>query len=322
MIERGLMGLILALWAWSYRTVWTAGFVYEDLTAHGAYTTRPLTAWTWTLTPTPMTAHALNLALALVVAGLVWVVARALGFSRWGALVASELWLLHPLSVEAVAYASSRAELLATIGILIAVLGATRPATVTGAIGLMAGVVLALASKESGVVVLLLMPLTIAWTRRQWDLETALPVAVCAVVMVIGLDVHGGFRAVMNYGGTDSVSTLAVTWWDWLLIQAAATQHWLTAAVWLSGLTPDPDLDRVPLLWRMASVGLLGTLGVTAAWLRHRRPLVAFGLAWCLVALVPRFIVQTPQGYLNAHQFTVPFLGVLFAAVGVTERMK
>ena len=115
-----LIGLTLAV----YAPVRDAGWVYEDRQTQ-IYQPRLLTTETWQLVATPSGAHLLNLSLHLVLAALVVTFARRLGVHGLGLWAAAILWLLHPLNVETVAYAASRGELLAALGLVWAAILAT-----------------------------------------------------------------------------------------------------------------------------------------------------------------------------------------------------
>ena len=103
-------------------------------------------------------------------------------------------------------------------------------------------------------------------------------------------------------------------------MQASAANRLIAQVCWPAGLTVDADIDAVTGLMRLC--GALTLVGlVMMAWrMRARHSLIAFGLACGLVALAPRFIVQTPRSYLNAHQFYVPLAFFLLTLVVLWER--
>ena len=145
------------------------------------------------------------------------------------------------------------------------------------------------------------------------------PVIIATGILCIGVIDYGGLRTVANIGTTSFVSASAVSWVDWAGIQAAAARHWLVAIVWLQGLTPDPDIDIVSAPGRWISAGILASMGGIAWLIHHRLPVAALGLSWFLLALLPRFVVQTPQSYLSAHHMLVPFIGLALTAGALFE---
>lgn len=300
---------ILLLVLWAYAAIWTAGFVYEDRAYRDAVAAgsswRPLTLWTWALAPTPISAHALNLGLHLVVAALLGWLVLMLGSSHLAGWAATAIFAVHPLTVEAVAYASGRAELLAAIGVILACLCAVK-----GRWWLCAGcLAFGLAGKESAVVGLLLVPL-VAWrsNRERWPAVMALALILAGIAFV-------GWSDLINRGEANGFTT---TWGAWLLVQSTAVIRLITQAVLPLSLTVDFDYDAVPLLVRIVS--LVALLGLAAFALSQRRTLVGIGLLWCLLAVSPRLAAQTPKSYLNEHQFYTPFAGLVIAGAGLVKR--
>ena len=96
----------------------------------------------------------LHVACAMLVYALLWHLARR----RWPATVAALVFAIHPITTEAVTNVVGRADLLAALGVLGGVLCWAKGETTTGvrrmawAIGLALSAVLALFSKESGLV--------------------------------------------------------------------------------------------------------------------------------------------------------------------------
>ena len=87
-------------------------------------------------------------------------------------------------------------------------------------------------------------------------------------------------------------------------------------------LTVDYDYDVVALWVRYAALAGLVALAGLAWSQRSRRPLVTFGLAWTLLAILPRFIVQTPRGILNEHQFLTPLIGLVIAGAALWDEWR
>ena len=298
--------------------VWSAGFVYEDAvwrpemtaTASLPFQSRVLTRASWRLTETPQAAHALGVGLHAGVVGLLGLLAWRLGYSRDGVGLVALLATVHPLTVESVAYASARSELLAAIGALLAVVCAAgrwwRPWYLTG---MVTGIVLGWMGKESAIVALALVPLTMLLrARRPFLVAVFVLVCVGGATAIDGQDV----KALANIGESGMMQTTAGSWF---LLQAAAAYRLIGLAIWPVGLAVDADIDAIPrLLQWWAVVALGGIVASLAALVRtHRR--VAYGLAWCLLCLAPRLVVQTPRGYFNEHHFYLSLLGLILAGV-------
>ncbi|HSV92930.1 MAG TPA: hypothetical protein VLH81_07630, partial [Desulfobacterales bacterium] len=253
-----------------------------------------------------------NLGLHLLIVGLVWGVASSLGL-RWPWFAAG-LMALHPLSSQAVSYISGRADLVSTAGIALAVWAmlARWPAALRVVVGLL-GAWVAVAGKESGVVVLPL--LVLAGLVRGYRLPASRWVAVGVVVALLtGSAVVGPKVAALNHrlatvgtGASDLVP--AQTWAE---KQAQATWIHVGHVVWPRALTVDHDVDASP----FPALALLLWLWVpVAAWLCWLvSPVVGFGVAWVWVCVALRLVVQTPMSYLAEHQFYGALIGVSLLA--------
>lgn len=108
--------------------------------------------------------HLHNLMLHALQSGLVVAWLRSLGFRSWPLLLGGLCFALHPIQVESVAWISSRGDLLATTGVLAAVLLQAR-----GRIGLACVIgTVALLSKEQAVVWPALLGITLLAQGMAW----------------------------------------------------------------------------------------------------------------------------------------------------------
>lgn len=330
MTRRGWLAIGLALLACYLPHVLWGEFVYEDVAWIGAigqgWTWRPrglsraLWTWQWQLHPSPVTVHAVSVGLHVVVAGLASVFARRLGLTAFWWL-ARAIVLLHPLGVETVAYGAQQGELIAAIGVLGACILATgrwwRPSVWSGiALCLAFG----LLGKESAVVGLWLVPLTIvvtgARTRAERPLYASLWLPfVLALELTAGAGMSGnGWSWLVNVGESAGVTVTAL---DWLLAQSAASVRTLGLLILPFGLTVDYDYDVLPMAVRWCALGVLVILPAVVWRIRRRWPIEAFCLAALLVVILPRLIVQTPRSNLNDHHayLFLPFFGVMVASI-------
>jgi hypothetical protein len=147
--------------------------------------------------------HSWNVALHLANCGLVWLLARRVGMSRFPAIVAALVFALHGTRPEVVAWAAARFDLLAAFFTLAALLTINRfplMATFT---------VLALLSKEAAYglpfLVLLLIPFSPDADRRRILKATAGLIVICAIVFAWRSWFLGGIGGYTTVSGAPSI---------------------------------------------------------------------------------------------------------------------
>ncbi len=302
--------LVLALLAvgFVYAAHHAAGFVYEDHRWQDVYSagqpqpdailqTRALARWSWWLqariAPSPLAFHAVNLALHLVASALVGALAWRLGCSAVASWMAAAVFLVNVTQVEAVAYASGRADILAAIGVLTAAVCLAGRWSLGAIAGALAAVAVGLAGKESAIVALALGPLV----ARRW--RTALFGAAAMTMGVAWVAFRPGYSAPSG---------------AWVLLQATAAYRSLVITVLPVGHTVDYDYAPVLLGVRIGSALALATVAAAAWAYRHRRPVAAIGGLWVIVCVLPRLVFQTPTSPLNDHQFYLATAGLALIA--------
>lgn len=305
----------------------TAEFVYEDqrivdgialgtdqpIGLGMVFAGRGITAASWQAIRTPQAAHLLNVVLHL---GVVLLIALLIGRLAGPVLgwSTAAIFALHPLAIEGVAYAASRAELLAGMGVLGACLASTYR-SVWAWLLVVACAVLAYAGKETGIAVLLLVP-AVLWVqgRLRWSLWLDAGLGVLAASLV-----QPRFWAwVTSWAGIGEHAGQRVDALAWIGIQAAAVYRLIVLSVAPFWMTPDPDLYYVTIAGQLfALIAIAGLLEI--AWrLRRREPMLAFGIVVLLGAAVLRFVVRTPTSPFNEHQWYLPLVGAsVCLAVGV-----
>lgn len=327
-----LVAVLLTLVA--YRGVTRAEYVYED-EREGAVTARypPASAAEWrdTLIPRPrMLAnvtwrlqaafgaesrgyHLANLGMHLTNGTLLYGLLLSIASIEAAAVVAG-LWLLHPLQVETVAYVAARPDLLLIASVLVLLTATRVPGWRGVALATVAGG-LAVLAKETGVVVVGLLPLWLAW-RGQWRRAWAIPVAVWAVAgiaaylrFMIGgeIDGHRIWNAISLY----TLPAAHGPFWS-VAVQWAAILRLAALVVWPQGFTVDHDWDLVTPNVALAAL-LVAVSGGLLVWrARHRVPGLAFACGWLVIALGPRFLMRLPD-FVNEHQFPIALIGACLA---------
>ena len=287
---------------------------------------RPFTVWSFALNEaaTPGNArafHAVNIVLHATVTVLVFWLARRLVDTEAVALVAAILFAVHPIHTEAVTNIVGRAELLAALGGLIALLSAARLDTATSRrarIGLqvvsLTAFSLAQLSKESALSILVLIPLfRIACRRERWtvglwtELRSLdwLPYALCAAVCLMLRAAALGAMTIDTVTALDNV--LAFVPWS-VRVRSAVGVLWDYFGLLNVPLVLGADYSyaQVPLIrsWLdarfLAGLALVGA-GVVAL-VRDRRPAVTFAVALLFASLALTTNVFFPIGTVKGER--------------------
>ncbi len=280
--------------------------------------------------------HRTNLLLHLAGVVLAWLLARRLTGSAAAATLASALFGVHPVNVEAVAWVTARKDVLMApllLGAALAWVATTgrRRLALTAALAL-----LAMLAKPAAVVVPLLLLLLSLWEqwsapagaalRRGWRGDVvflaALTAAAAAVAAVTVRLARGGeMGAPLPVAPVQRVAD-AVT----------GVGRYLERLAWPHGLAArysETDLRAGPLeavAWGVVVVALSALL-----WRARRRlPLAAFGWAWFLACLLPSSGLlqggQLPMGdryvYVGAFGLWIAIAGGLAQVVARPGRLK
>lgn len=297
---------------------------YEDFSAY-----RPLPiasyALDWSVGPF-WWFHAVNLVWHAAACVLVAMVARRY-LRPTGALAAGLLFAVHPVHVEAVANVVGRAELMAAVFALLAVYAAlVRGSILWSTVALAFG----LLSKENAAVV----PGLIVWA---WILDLGRPTRRRAFGFVgawVGLGAAYGLVRWLVLYPHPQVSSVAP-----VFIGASALDVRLTAIAAVADFT---RLLLVPLTLRVdyspAERTLVTSFGdprflagafCLAAWIfflvlawKRRERLIAFGLGWIGIALLPVANLLFPIGILIAERtLYLPSVGLVLVAGALLERL-
>lgn len=286
--------------------------------------------------------HAANSVLVAVLGG-------KLGLGRAAALVVGVVFAVHPLNTEAVTNVVGRADLLAAFGVLGGLLlhrrlmGRSDRAMATK-LGVAAASMLAIGSKESGIVLIGVLVLhDLLWGRgdrtadatsgRRWIrrvtrsyLWCLAPVGLWFVMRAIAVgDASSGVATGDNpLLLTDAVSAR--------LTAVGVLWRYVGLLVWPAGLSADYSFNaiavagqdttawQVALLWTGA-VALLA-VGLLAVVIRRRATPVAFGLGLFAIAISPVSNLLILIGTIMAERLMyLPGVGLLLAAGWACERV-
>lgn len=326
----------LANWRIILTTTWWADAVYRPVSALWL-------AFDWSLSGgRPAWFHAVNVVLHGAVSVLVFLLARNLG-TRIAAFAAAALFAVHPVHVEAVANIVGRAELVAALGSVGAVLlyrwdgkladrGDHGPRRATAAMGTMGAVGIALGAKEGAFAVaglLLLSDWLDAWRdgaslgsrlRRHWMLWAA-SVALTGEFLWLWLRVVGDLS-----GGGAAPGMMGAGMVSRAVVMAPMVLEYLRLLVFPLHLSADYSPDYLPVSATLGLRGVLG-IGVVVALVavgimgRKRLPDLTFGLAWLggTILIVSNVLVPT-EVLVAERTLYLPSVGAVVAAAALAAR--
>ena len=241
-----------------------------------------------------------------------------------GALVAALFFAVHPVFTETIDYASSRSSLLATAGVVWAMLAHRRalasphraarvPLLALSLVFFAAGFL----SKEIAIVYPLLLA-AIAWVERRGWMAVLPAVAVAVTLLVVRKMVLGS--AVIDFAAREAALATAdpgsggarPILWN-LFTQARVICIYLTMFLFPRGLSIEHDVRVSESLFEFGVIfGGLVILGLLVAAFRGRRsrPLLTIGLLWFFFALAPTSSIIPLNQVMNEHRLYLPGVGL------------
>lgn len=299
---------------------------------------RPLTIWLFAVQwqiggGAPWVFHLTNVLLILASTLAVYALAKRL-MHRAGAWLVAALFAVHPVHVEVVGNAVGQSELLCTLATTLTVLAYLRVRATDQVIPWHQGIGIALlaalaafAKEEAFMIPLLLgaAELILVRSERSWRdriglLRPAwgglglalLLVLLCRSMVLQGAGagpLHVAFRD-LGVGGR-------------LLTMLTIVPQWARLLLWPAHLQADYGPPGITGVTTLTAAGVLGLLllalfvvALAATW--RRMPAVAFGLAWCAIALFPVSNFVIPTGVLLAERtLFMPSVGAMIAVGAV-----
>lgn len=254
--------------------------------------------------------------------------------SRGAALGASLLFAAHPVHVEAVALGVNQGELVVAIAAILMVGRYVARRNAEGmrwADWVYLSLLYAVASltKENGLVLpgllaaaevtLVRQEAFMMRARKLWMGYAALTVVLVLIVLMRNLVLSGG-----PIGAVAVSDIRGLGLGGRMTLMLAVVPEWARLFVWPARLQADyapGEIARASSLgWReLYALALVVGVPIAAFVTRRGRPVVSFGLLWCLIGLLPVSNI-VPIGVLLAERtLFLPSLGVAIAAAGVGE---
>lgn len=209
------------------------------------------------------------------------------------AFTAAAVWAVHPLGVDAVAYATQRSTLLVAVGVLTALYACVRaehsPRRTAWRAAAVVGLMVATASKEDAVVAPLLLPLFAraflapSWAALRPHRAFFATAALLSWGLLAACVAAGPHNPTVGYSTQPPCTAI-----EWLQTQAIVVVHYLRLGLLPIGLRGCYDWPIVRELGPAVLPGsLIVALLVATAIGVHRRPQIAFLGAWFFLWLAP-----------------------------------
>jgi tetratricopeptide (TPR) repeat protein len=261
----------------------------------------------------------LNFALYGLCLGLLFVLCRRLGLSPLGAWVATLLFAVHPLHVEAVVWVTARKEPLSLALMLGAALAHLRSERLRDRWSIAAIVLFALAliTKTSTVVLpALLLAADLLVRRRPWRRALVAVAPMAAVAVGVGLYVVSLWqenemaRPMPRNGVAGLVALWGKTYW-----------HYLAKSVVPARLSPVYPIDRAGAFDLAAVAGFVAWAAGLALALRSRDRLLGLGAVWAAIALVPVSNLVPVYFFVQDRYALIATAGLALVAGRLFERL-
>ena len=269
--------------------------------------------------------HAVNLLLHVAVVLLGFAFLLRIGAPLPAAAAAAALFAVHPLHTEAVTWISGRAELLAAIGVLGALLSATRSG-LAGTLGCAAATALALGSKESAA--FLPFAILLLGLARGTGTRRSLPPAAASLAVVL-LYAALRFQVLGTWGGpvpgASENPMVGTTLPERLPTVFDIAGRYVSLVAWPHPLAIDYSPPVLGLASGLTAYGVLG-LATTAGLLalvavRPRSAVgIAAGLSIAAYGVASNLVVVIGTQFAE-RLFYLPSLGLVFIAVTLAMQL-
>ena len=257
---------------------------------------------------------------------------------EWGALRARKtlpfgltlaltlLFLAHPLNTEAVAYISSRSDLMVSLFILLGIIVYLKKKFSL----VITFYILGLLSKETALVFFpLIFALDFIYQRNAETSREEKRKRLFLNFLILGISIlYWVYRGAV-FGSTAKNILLAPlhnpirSFWSNILTQAAVTLFYLRLFLWPEPLTMHhsfPILNSLSNPLAFFSVFAI-TVFITLGWgLRRKYPLISLGILWYLVCLIPKFYASL-HVVAAEHHFYLPGLGVYLILAAFSKNL-
>ncbi len=259
--------------------------------------------------------HLTNVLLHILAAlSLYWLVSILFG-DRLLSLITGVIFLVHPVQVESVTYLSDISDMLSGLFIfscLALYIKLSKLETMARHIAVMLCCILALLSKESGIVLPLLMIVYHYTFRVKLNIRAFLPVTGCVVIYLL-------LRSGAVLGGAPWISTVPMR----IPGVFAAVAGYMRLILLPFGLHMDYGDRLFALNEPVVLSGIAITLSLFYAALKKRKtlPLLSFSILWFFAALLPVSGIYPNKFYMAEHFLYIPIAGFALVLAYAIKRL-
>jgi tetratricopeptide (TPR) repeat protein len=229
---------------------------------------------------------------------------------EWPALFAATLFCIHTANTETMNLISARSELLSTVGLLGSFVLFQRSPFARRTLLYLLPLAIGALAKAPLVVFAPLLYLYIRWfddKRRAW--REALPPLILGVALLVFLNSMNA-REWQSGGGSA---------YRYLITQPFVWLHYVRLFFLPIGLTADTDWAPFEHWYDTRAVAGYAFIALLAYLIRRGRPVVAFGLSWFAIALLPTSIFPLAE-VANEHRIFFAYIGLVLAAAALVPR--
>jgi len=227
------------------------------------------------------------------------------------------LFLVHPVQTESVAYIAGRADLLAALFILLAVIFSLDGRKIFRLFISMVFFLLALSAKEAAIILPLLIIVSQIMRRKisgPADNDKLSPSGWYYAILILVALIYAAVRYVIIRAGAASVSSNPYSFYERFLTGLEVILLYLKVFIFPIHLRMERVVFPVTALFSpvvmIASVILSGiAIGAVRAY--RRSPIIFFGIAWFFVALLPYMNWFPLNAEMAEHWLYLPSIGFL-----------
>jgi tetratricopeptide (TPR) repeat protein len=259
--------------------------------------------------------HLTNIILHILTAlGVYWLVS-VLFRDRTVSLITGVLFAIHPVHTEAVSYVSGRADPLCAVFLLLAMVAYIRWPGAGGLVITLLAYALALLSRESALILPVLLLLYHYAFRKRLQAGRFLPVCLLAAAYIsLRMTVLKGMLANIEYD-----TTLMERFPGFMV----AITNYLRFLLLPIGLHSLYEHKLFPMVHREAVAGVFIFLALLFAAFRARRSdrCLFFSIAWFFITLLPQSNLYPVNAYMSDHWLYLPSIGFFLVIARAIKEM-